>query len=256
LPALLQAQAELQNLPPTNPRIPPVRLIHLVSGTYSVEWFLKGGELASDSIRHALTKNGVDLASLRSVLDFGCGCGRVVRHLGWLNSSEIHGTDYNPSLVRWCVKNLRFARFGTNKLNGQLPYEEEKFDLIYALSVFTHLPAGLQREWLAELRRVLRPGGYLIITTHGRACVKFMSEQERDELDKNGVVVRGEVEAGDNRCMVIQTEQQVRAEMGRGFEVIDYIEEGAWGNPPQDMVVMRKTGELRRNLHERATSTK
>src|ERR1043165_8053538 len=48
-----------------------------------------------------------------------------------------------------------------------LPYKDQMFDLIYSLSVFTHLSENHASQWLSEMNRVLKPGGILIITIHG-----------------------------------------------------------------------------------------
>jgi SAM-dependent methyltransferase len=55
----------------------------------------------------------------------------------------------------------------TNRLDPPLPYPDERFDLVYALSVFTHLTESQQRSWSAELHRVTRTCGYVLFTTHG-----------------------------------------------------------------------------------------
>jgi SAM-dependent methyltransferase len=75
-------------------------------------------------------------------------------------------------LVEWCQKNLSFASFAQNPLQGKLEYSDRSFDFIYAWSVFTHLTEHQGIFWIDELRRVLRPGGYLYFTTHGRVAVK------------------------------------------------------------------------------------
>ena len=54
--------------------------MHLVAGTADAAWFLEGGARAADSIRSTLSAAGVDLGGVRSLLDFGCGCGRVARY--------------------------------------------------------------------------------------------------------------------------------------------------------------------------------
>jgi 2-polyprenyl-3-methyl-5-hydroxy-6-metoxy-1,4-benzoquinol methylase len=85
--------------------IPPVGLIMLVTGTPDIEWFLTGGQLAADSIRSILSGKGVDIDQVKAILDFGCGCGRVVRC--WADvGGEIHGCDYNRRLVKWCQGHL------------------------------------------------------------------------------------------------------------------------------------------------------
>src|SRR4030081_44495 len=59
--------------------IPPSDLRFMVAGTTSISWFLEAGAMAFESIREALTRNGVAVEKLGAVLDFGCGCGRVLR---------------------------------------------------------------------------------------------------------------------------------------------------------------------------------
>ena len=90
----------------------------------------------------------------------------------------IHGCDYNPSLVGWCNANLEFAEVRANRLSPPLPYPNEHFDLLYALSIFTHLTTELAERWLAEMHRVIRPGGMLWFTTHGESLIDRLSPAE------------------------------------------------------------------------------
>jgi ubiquinone/menaquinone biosynthesis C-methylase UbiE len=109
-----------------------------------------------------LQRNNLPIENFQTMLDFGCGCGRVIRNWRSLQGVNIYGSDYNHELIAWCDENLSFAHFDSNDLAPPLSYESNKFDLIYALSVFTHLPEELQLTWLQELTRVLQPGGYLL----------------------------------------------------------------------------------------------
>lgn len=82
--------------------IPPTKLINIVAGTWDIRWFLEGGKLAAESIKSILEKNGVDIQDLGEILDFGCGCGRVMRFLK--GKAGLYGTDYNRELIKWCKK--------------------------------------------------------------------------------------------------------------------------------------------------------
>jgi Methyltransferase domain. len=86
-----------------------------------------------------------------------------------LKKAKVYGTDYNRKLIDWCRQCLPFAEFETNELSPPLAYRDAQFDFIYAFSVFTHLTESLQQGWLAELSRVLKPGGHLFLTTQGAA---------------------------------------------------------------------------------------
>ena len=218
--------------------LPSARLRILTTASPSVEWFIQSGRAAADSIRELLGRNGVPIAEIGSMLDFGCGCGRVVRH--WANvPNEVHGCDYNTGLVNWCRRRLPFARFETNGLAPPLPYADASFGLVYALSVFTHLPRTLQQQWMGELARVLTPNGYLIMSTHGEAYLETLTEIERTRFRDGQLVVRHDAEAGSNRCGVFFSEDYVRRHLAPGFVVREYAPCGARGNPPQDLVLLQ-----------------
>jgi SAM-dependent methyltransferase len=224
---------------PDGLRLPPPRLVLRVTGTPDLEWFLNSGAAGMASLRGALVAQGVDVAGLRSVLDFGCGCGRVLRHWAGVGP-RMHGCDYNARLVEWCRRNLTFARFETNALDPPLPFSAEAFDLVYALSVFTHLTASLQESWMRELRRVLVPGGHLVLSVHGRRYADELTSEERAQFERGDLVVRESHEAGTNRCGAYHPERYVRETLAAGMEVLDLLPEGARGNPYQDLVILRK----------------
>ena len=125
--------------------VPPPHLIVRVAGTPDVAWFLESGRLAAESIGAALERAGTGIEAMTSVLDFGCGCGRVVRH--WARCDvRVSGSDVSGAAIDWCRDNLPFARFETNGLSPPLAFPHESFDLAYALSVLTHLPERPPRE--------------------------------------------------------------------------------------------------------------
>ena len=220
--------------------VPPGRLIHLVANTEDVAWFLDTGALAARSIRETLAKNGLAIEAFGSILDFGCGVGRVIRQWSDLNGPTLYGTDYNPALISWCRPALPFARFTVNGLDRPLAAPAGSFDFIYALSVFTHLSEPLQQFWMGELSRVLTPGGYLLITTHGDPYLSILGPAEQDEYRAGRVVVQKARREGSNDCAAFHPEAYVRQTLAVGFEVVDVVPEGAKGNPRQDLYLLRK----------------
>jgi SAM-dependent methyltransferase len=219
--------------------LPPLRLVRAATGTSSLEWMLEGGRRAADSITAILGRNGIEIRRVRRLLDFGCGCGRVIRH--WQDlPADVHGCDYNASAIRWCRRHLPFASFAVNGLAPPLPYAGEQFDLVYALSVFTHLPETLLFDWMHEMDRVLVPGGFLVISTHGDACVDVLDAAQQAAFRAGRAVVRDDRSAGTNRCGVYVSEAYVRSRMAAGFDVLDVMAQGARGNPPQDLTLFRK----------------
>jgi SAM-dependent methyltransferase len=219
--------------------IPPDLLVYLVAGTADVGWFLEGGRRAADAIRSALMEAGLDLDGVASLLDFGCGCGRVVRYWAGV-SAAIHGCDLNEHLVRWCRENLPFGTFAVNRLEPPLPYGDGTFSLAYALSVFTHLDEPRQRAWMDEMYRVIRPRGHLVLSTHGRRYRDQLGTEELSAFDRGRLVVLGREVAGSNLCGAYHPETYVRQVLAVGFEVVVFRPEGALGNPHQDLWVLRK----------------
>jgi SAM-dependent methyltransferase len=215
-------------------------LIRLVAGSDDRTWFLDGGRLAAASMQEILAGQGIALENLRAILDFGCGVGRVMRQWSSLQGPALHGTDYNPELVAWCTANLPFATFRVNRLTGRLDYPDTSFDLIYAFSVFTHLPADEQSFWMCELTRLLRPGGALFLTTHGEHYLPGLSTREQQQFQSGALVVRGSSEAGSNDCAAFHPESYVRRSLARGLDVASFVPRGARGNPNQDAYLLRK----------------
>jgi SAM-dependent methyltransferase len=221
------------------PPLPPEVLRLLVAGTDDAAWFVEAGRRGALALGGHLAKHGVLLERCARLLDFGCGCGRVIRHLRGMYG-ELHGCDFNPVAVEWCARHLPFARFAVNALGTPLGYEADSFDLVYALSVFTHLPGQWQSFWMSELRRVLKPGGVLFLSLHGDALRGRLTRAERADYRAGRLVVRGGDLIGTNYCAAFHPPAFVRGEFAAGFEVLDQVPEGAWGNPPQDAWVLRK----------------
>jgi SAM-dependent methyltransferase len=224
--------------------LPPAQLIHLVAGSDDVAWFLEGGRLASTSMQAILNQQGVNIERLEAVLDFGSGAGRVMRQWRSLKGPALHGTDYNPDLVAWCAANLPFAAFRVNRLDAGVDYRDASFDLVYAFSVFTHLDSAGQLFWIAELARVLKPGGFLFVSTHGSYYLTRLSPRDQDEFQRGRLVVRGSRRAGSNDCAAFHPERYVRQSfaLAGGLEVVAFVAEGAKGNPYQDAWLLKKPG--------------
>jgi len=218
--------------------VPSSRLRVLVAGTADLDWFLESGRLAEQSIRTAAARHGTEIDEVGTMLDFGCGCGRVTRR--WQGLHGVHGTDMNADAVAWCRRNLPFARFETNGLTPPLGFPAESFDVVYGLSVFTHLATDLQRAWLAELRRVLRHGGLLVLTTHGSAYRERLTAPERERFDGGDVVVRWSEAQGSNLCAAYHPPGSLERLLPVSLTLLELEPEGALGNPHQDVNVIRK----------------
>lgn len=227
-------EGKRDNLP-----LPPAELIYLVSGQHDTEVFYTRGVEGAQSIRDALKKNGVDIENFGAILDFGCGCGRVLRQWSSLKKTRVFGTDYNKSLIAWCQKNLPFAEFKQNKLSGRLDYANNQFDFIYAISVFTHLGESLQDFWINELARILKPGGYMYLTFHGQTRLHMLDEKQRASFKAGNFVAIHKVHEGSNLCGAYHPESYIREKLCKNLEVVDFIPQGA-RDAEQDVALIRK----------------
>lgn len=203
--------------------LPPQRMMFTIISTRWAETFLVSGAKIVAAIEQALHTSGQSLAQFDSILDFGCGCGRLIRQLPTHTHAKLFGCDYNASLVHWCQSNLPIAEFKINSLDPPLPYPDASFDFIFARSIFTHLPESGQRAWMAELRRVQRPGGILYFTTHGEQFVNELTGQEQERLRAGQLVVQLANEAGRNLCSSFELPAYVEANLLAGFRLLAYI---------------------------------
>lgn len=232
--ASFQQLGECQS--PDDLPLPSPYLVYLVTGQFNVHAFYNNGLLGIDSITKILTENGIDPSDLGSVLDFGCGCGRVLRH--W-RGTQIYGTDYNEKLVSWCREALPFAVVATNGSHPPLLYENATFDFVYAISVFTHLSRNLQVPWFEELARVIRPGGHLYITVHGESRLDSLNADHLGQFASGDLVVLAEEQAGTNSCAAFHPEEYVRGTFGEILEVVDFVPLGA-ADADQDVYLFVK----------------
>ncbi len=231
--------AETAAIGPDGLALPSPELRVSVSGTPDPAWFLESGRLAKDDIEAALARAGAPLNSLGALLDFGCGCGRVLRY--WHNlSARTCGSDIYDQAVEWCRRYLPFAEVGVNALEPPLPYADGSFDLVYAISVLTHLPVHMQLAWRDELGRVIRPGGHLLLTLHGDSYIARLRPEERRIYAGGECVVRWADAAGLNLCAAFHPPAFVRERLADGWELIEHLPRGTLGNPEQDLVVLRK----------------
>jgi SAM-dependent methyltransferase len=218
--------------------LPPRGLAFAVAGSSRYDVFVDGGRKAAEALRGALERAGTSLDRTGPVLDFGCGCGRVLRHLP--RGLAVTGMDVDRAAVEWCRDHYAGMTFETVMPGGKLPAADESFGLIYALSVFTHLSLEGQRFVAAELTRVLRPGGWLVISTHGPSYDRRLKEGERDALERQGVVVRAPGYANSNYCNAFHRPWYVWERLFRVLEVRGYEPEGALGSPHQDLYVFER----------------
>jgi SAM-dependent methyltransferase len=171
--------------------VPPEHLRMRVSGSSDPELFLVLGARIAADLRRALSVAGVELGtSGQTVLDFGCGSGRVLRHFtAEAAAARFIGVDVDPEAIEWCTTHLPgLGTFHSTDRRPPLPLRDNSIDVAYGVSVFTHLQESDQAAWLTELRRVLRPGGTALLSLYGPRIVAAVAPDFSELIRSRGVV--------------------------------------------------------------------
>jgi SAM-dependent methyltransferase len=221
--------------------VPPARLRAQIGPSHAdLRVFLESGRVQAELIRDLLHENRKSIEDLDAILDWGCGCGRVLRHWSGLGRTRVLGCDINPKMVDWCRENLPFAEVAVTGLTPPLPYEDSSLDLMYAFSVFTHLAEELQHAWMAECFRVLKPGGFLLMSTMGEYYLsrQRLSPSEQEAFGRGELVVLYERSAGTSLCSAYHPPEYVHQRLGSEFELAAFRPAADGG--PHDIHLLRK----------------
>jgi len=114
------------------------------------------------------------------------------------------------------------GHFSQNRLRPPLPFEDESFDCIYALSVFTHLREDTQFEWLTELRRVLRLGGYLIVSFQDEGYIN--EPRVKKLLSNHGFLIQNNLLEGSNLMATYHTHEYIKKRFAEYFRVLETVQ--------------------------------
>lgn len=176
-----------------------------------------------------------------SVLDWGCGPGRIVRHLpALIKKAKIYGSDYNKESIKWCRENIPGVHFEVNGLAPPLHFEASQFNYIYGISIFTHLSEAMHTEWIAELNRVLAKKGVLMLTTHGDSFKNKLTNKELECYESGNITIRGNTTEGHRSYVAFHPEAYFR-ELVKDFEVLAFAPGSVDAlKPQQDVWVLRK----------------
>ena len=222
--------------------MPPMYMRWLVINQIDPAIFMESGRMQVNGlILPLLERNGLVISSFTSLLDFGCGCGRLIRYWKDLSDQDIWGCDYNSKMIKWCRKHLRFAQFIVNDLDPPLSFAPEKFDFIYARSIFTHLPEEKQLAWFREIFRVLKTDGVFLFTVSGDYYKSQLTFDEANIYDSGQMVIRKAGRAGQNDCAVFHPPLLVREILIRtDFELLEMVPGGTVKMAWQDTYLVRK----------------
>ena len=175
------------------------------------------------------------------ICDWGCGPMRVLRHLPdeFGNRHAFMGLDYNIKSIEWAKTSFTDIEFKLNNLHPPLPLNDESVDVIYCISVFTHLSEEVFKAYVKDIYRALKKGGILIATLHGDRNSVHLTKSELDQYHKGQFVVRDKVEEGKRIFASYHPQAFVRNAFNQ-FSVEEHDDSNDEWNFQQDWWVFKK----------------
>jgi SAM-dependent methyltransferase len=228
-------------------------------GARHISWFMHSGFIDFEVFQGFIITFAPAHLSELAILDFGAGCGRVLQYFTNI-SADLYASDVDPSAIQYLKKAYPFINCQINNSLPPLDFPDNSLDVVYSFSVWTHLPIESQRLWLSEMKRVLRPGGLLLISFLGFHGLKLLRESgiqnevewqsvSDEQLRKEGIVYKkytvfeegSELFSGitGSYGVTVHEPDYIQKEWSVDFEVLA-IQERAF-HEHQDLVVLRNT---------------
>ena len=200
--------------------LPPAKLRFRVTEQLSPQIYLETSRSTAGALTSLLAYFKIRIGDATQALDFGCGCGRTLRQLAG-TGAQFTGVDIDAESVDWCKKNLNGMKFELSSELPPLPFPDQLFDLIYAVSVFTHLDFYHQQRWRDELFRILKPGGMLVFTTHAEHIARKAQTDSSNLIFRKSKKLKGLMP--DWYQTTFQSAESVVASFSDVFERVEHV---------------------------------
>ncbi len=230
-------------------KIPPAWLIQAFTGAPDTIDHIESGKRSADYYVDLYNRLCGNYDNVERVLDFGCGCGRVLSRMPSSGGARYFGIDLHETALEWLRKTMPEGTFSAGSAMPPVDIEAQEFDLIYSVSVLTHLNREQEGAWLDEWHRLLKVGGFVIATFRAEDWV------DRFTLERQKMAIRKSWSEGDGFCYqkhrywegifpefyagTYQTIDYVRSNWGKRFEILAIVPPADSPNE-QNTVVMRK----------------
>lgn len=209
--------------------LPPADLVARVTGSEDLDWFRHSGGLSLNDWERSLGGIARSLDQFSQIVDYGCGCGRVLRHLRprLRPDQTIHAMDVDAEAINWVRQNIDGVEAHVLSPLPPTPVDGASIDLVLNHSVFTHLTEEVQYLWLDEIARILRQNGLAVLTFHGRNVWESYRAHlvEVGRTDEEAHINRRLERYGFHYIGGRTTYEDVLPEYyGSSFQTIDYVE--------------------------------
>jgi SAM-dependent methyltransferase len=144
----------------------------------AIEYYFRDGRKSAESLRSLLADLGHPDGNPASLLEFASGYGCVTRHAARVfPRTAWTASDIHPDAMTFIARRLSVP----TQLSAHVPEAlriDGRFDVVFALSFFSHMPERTWGRWLKALHSLVRPGGHLVFTTHGATSAQYFGNPE------------------------------------------------------------------------------
>jgi len=202
-----------------------------------VDFYFSSGKSYAKTLEKLCLEHLVKKEPPINLLEFASGYGRMTRHID-KSIFNVTATDIYPEAIsfikdQFCLDTL------LSTVNAHSFFTPSRYDVVFALSFFTHMPDSTFGDWLAALYKCLRNNGLLIFSTHGK---KSNLSAKIPVVDGFGFLPQSEQKAlntAEYGITVSELPYVVRALMDKIGEYPILFSEAFWGH--QDLYIVRNT---------------
>lgn len=185
---------------------------------YKEDGFLSAQEICEWTFKY--------LNNPKSVLEWGCGVSRIIRHFYNFTESntKLFACDINSEMINWNKNNIENIVFDKIEYHPPTLYQNSSFDLVFAISVFTHIESSLQLNWIQEIARITKPNGVFLFTTHGTNYLEKMTNAELLAYNKAGCYTISYKQKGHRMMTTYNNSQSFERMLQDYFDIVEFYD--------------------------------
>ena len=214
---------------------------HEVLREHPEQYYFADGKRSADRLVELVRRTASFGDKPYSVLEFASGYGCVTRHLrNVLPAGTLTACDIHAEAVDFIEREIGVGAMMSTRRPADFDLGR-RFDVVFALSFFSHMPDRTFGPWLAALFRHVEPGGRLIFTTHGAVTHrKFMPYAELSNgYWFNAASEQLDLDTTDYGTTISMPEYVNRQISEHLLAPVEYFEQGCWWEH-QDVYVIAK----------------
>lgn len=211
---------------------PPLWWMHDMYGHTSYRQYATSGQEHAEIILGYIDAHTDETCV--AITEWGCGLARILQHFP--DTMIRTGTDYNGEAIEWAGENFPDLTFVKNDMLPPWNISEASQDVIYAISIFTHLGEATQNAWIKQIAASLKVGGLFIFTVHGDPQPGQLLASEQARFARGEPVYRADVKEGSRLFASYHPDSAVRKIFAHDFTPVA----GPCPEMGQSLWVMRK----------------